>query len=132
LETLKKCQEQLQHITRKANPNEIATEVKKLVAAFSGVDNDFLIILIDRINANGLTFEQVQKSILFTIDNCTFHKPSIAEIIQHATENIKLGIGEKIINGKRMFYGIEIPMDAPPRPSEQYTWSVYRKVWYIQ
>jgi hypothetical protein len=62
----------LQQITRKANPNEIATEVKKLVAAFSGVDNDFLIILIDRINANGLTFEQVQKSILFTIDIVLF------------------------------------------------------------
>jgi hypothetical protein len=51
-------------------------------------------------------------------------------IIENA--DVKLGIGEQIINGKRMFFNDEIPMSAPPRPSSQYTWSVYRKVWYIQ
>jgi hypothetical protein len=50
-------------------------------------------------------------------------------IIENA--DVKLGIGEQIINGKRMFFNDEIPMSAPPRPSSQHAWSAYRKIWIV-
>lgn len=48
--------------------------------------------------------------------------------------NIQLGVGEYIDNTGRRTYGTgraTIPNDAPPRPSEQYTWNSSTSQWII-
>lgn len=64
-----------------ASKEEIKTEVKKLIAAFPEVTNDFLIILIERLVENGFTKERVKDAIGHTIDTNPYKRPSIADII---------------------------------------------------
>lgn len=48
-------------------------------------------------------------------------------------ENTVLGVGERIENGRRT-YGTgaaTIPMSAPPRPSEKYSWNAENQSWII-
>ena len=58
------------------------------------------------------------------------HYPSNTEQPQ---PGVKLGIGEKIDNGRRTYGSgrADIPMDAPARPSEQYAWDAGSLRWVI-
>jgi hypothetical protein len=64
-----------------ARPETVKPEVKKLLAAFPDVDNDYLIVLIDRLIKNGFTRQRVTDAINHVIDNCHYKKPMIAEIV---------------------------------------------------
>lgn len=64
-----------------ASKDQISTEVKKLVAAFPEISNDFLILLIDRITDNNFTADRVRDAINNIIDNSPYKRPSIADII---------------------------------------------------
>lgn len=50
-----------------------------------------------------------------------------------SASNTRLGAGERIENGKRTYGSGKavIPMDAPPRPSEQYSWNAEIQDWVI-
>jgi hypothetical protein len=64
-----------------AEKQEIKEEVKKLLAVFPEVTNDFLIILIDRLTDNKFTKDRVKDAISHVIDTCPYKRPSIADII---------------------------------------------------
>lgn len=64
-----------------ATQEEIKSEVRKLMAAFPDVTNDFLIVLIERMIENKFTKERVKDAISKTIDTNPYKRPSIADII---------------------------------------------------
>lgn len=64
-----------------ASQSEIKSEVKKLVAAFPDVKNDFLIVLVERMIDKKFTKERVKEAINHVIDTNPYQRPSIADII---------------------------------------------------
>lgn len=60
---------------------EIKSEVKKLMAAFPQVSNDFLIVLVERMIDKKFTKERVKEAINHVIDTNPYQRPSIADII---------------------------------------------------
>lgn len=64
-----------------ASENEIKSEVKKLMAAFPDVKNDFLIVLVERIIDKNFTKERVRDAINHVIDTNPYQRPSIANIV---------------------------------------------------
>ena len=64
-----------------ATKQEVFSELKKLKAAFQDVNDDFIIVLIDRLTANGFTKKRVQDAIGKIIDTCVYPKPRVADII---------------------------------------------------
>lgn len=59
----------------------LATELKKLSVSFPQLEATFFNVLAERVKANGFTDERLKDSIGFLIDNFTYPKPSIANII---------------------------------------------------
>lgn len=62
----------------------------------------------------------------------------LESISEYQTNNEKkyneseMGVGVYLLNGKKYYgNGIEIPMDAPKRPSIQYTYNSQSNSWYI-
>lgn len=64
-----------------ATQTEIKSEVRKLMAAFPQVSNDFLIVLIERMIDKKFTKERVKEAINHVIDTNPYQRPSIADII---------------------------------------------------
>lgn len=64
----------------KATRQEVATEVRKLASVFPTVTSDFVIVLIDRLIANGFTKQRLIDAIGSVIDNCQY-PPKVADII---------------------------------------------------
>lgn len=65
----------------KATINQIKSEVRKLSAAFPDIDNDYVIVLFDRLLANGFTKQRVYDAISYVVDTCHYKRPMIAEIV---------------------------------------------------
>jgi len=61
--------------------NTLAFGLKKLSAAFPQLEPIFFNLLTERIKVNGFTDERLIDSINFLIDNFTYPKPSIANVI---------------------------------------------------
>lgn len=64
-----------------AEKSEVITEVKKLVAAFPDITNDYIIVLVDRMVQNGFTKKRVTDAVNHVIDNYEYKRPPIAKII---------------------------------------------------
>ena len=64
-----------------ATQTEIKSEVRKLMAAFPQVSNDFLIVLIERMIDKKFTKERIKEAINHVIDTNPYQRPSIADII---------------------------------------------------
>jgi len=67
---------------KQANVITIATELRKLQAVFPALDNDFISILAERIKSNGFTDQRLKDAIGNVIDNFTYQKPNISDIIR--------------------------------------------------
>ena len=67
---------------KQANVITIATELRKLQAVFPALDNDFISILAERIKSNGFTYQRLKDAIGNVIDNFTYQKPNISDIIR--------------------------------------------------
>lgn len=66
-----------------ATHQEIKLEVKRLAAAFADVDNDYLIVLVDRLIANKFTRQRVADAVNHVLDNFPYRRPSISDIISY-------------------------------------------------
>lgn len=59
----------------------LATELKKLSLSFPQLEPAYFNVLAERLKANGFNDERLKESVGFLIDNFTYPKPSIANII---------------------------------------------------
>jgi hypothetical protein len=59
----------------------LATELKKLSVSFPNLESTFFNVLAERIKVNGFSDERLKDAVGFLIDNFTYQKPSIANII---------------------------------------------------
>ena len=75
------CDELSLYTDTPATPDQIKQELKKLVSAFPDIDNQYVIVLIDRMVANRFTRNRVFDAINNIIDNCHYKRPMIAEIV---------------------------------------------------
>jgi hypothetical protein len=63
-------------------PNILATQIKKLQAAFPKQSAEFFHILVERIKANGFTDERLVDAVNNVIDNFQYKELNIADIIK--------------------------------------------------
>lgn len=63
-------------------PNVLATQIKKLQAAFPKQSLDFFNVLVERIKANGFSDERLIDAINNVIDNFQYKELNIADIIK--------------------------------------------------
>jgi hypothetical protein len=75
------CDEISLYTDESASAEQIKTEVKKLLSAFPDIDNNYIIVLIDRLIANKFTKQRVCDAISSIIDTCHYKRPMIAEIV---------------------------------------------------
>jgi len=64
-----------------ATTDQVKFEVKKLLSAFPDIDNNYIIVLIDRLLANRFTYQRVCDAISHVIDTCNYKRPMVAEIV---------------------------------------------------
>lgn len=65
-----------------AGPREIAQELVKLKYAFPEMETQFIQILSERLVANGFTEQRIRDAVANVIDNFTYKKPNIADIVK--------------------------------------------------
>jgi hypothetical protein len=75
----------------------ITLELKKVLAAFPDISNDFIIILAERIIDNNFTIQRVKDSINNIIDNFQFPKSKISDFISF-DKRVKLFTYNQIID----------------------------------
>ena len=63
-------------------PNVLATQIKKLQAAFPKQSLDFFNVLVERIKANGFSDERLTDAVNNVIDNFQYKELNIADIIK--------------------------------------------------
>lgn len=66
---------------KRAEITLIATEIRKLKAAFPAMESEFMSVLAERIQAKGFSEQRLKDAISSTIDNFIYQKPNIANII---------------------------------------------------
>ena len=59
----------------------IKLHINRLVMAFPTIDNNFKMTLIDRVLDNGFTKKKLYDSISHVIDNFTYQRPTIADVV---------------------------------------------------
>lgn len=67
----------------KLTENVVMLELKKLSVSFPDLKGEFFTVLSERLVKNGFTDSRLKDAIGFVIDNCTYKKPSIANIISY-------------------------------------------------
>jgi len=75
----------------------IKTNCAKILAAFSGVEQSFTILLTESLKRNKFTDERLTDAVNFVIDNCKYPKPSISDFIQF-DKKVKLYTHNEVIN----------------------------------
>jgi hypothetical protein len=63
-------------------PNVLATQIKKLQAAFPKQSLDFFNILVERVKANGFSDERLTDAVNNVIDNFQYKELNISDIIR--------------------------------------------------
>jgi len=63
-------------------PNCVVTELRKLRAAFPALDQNFMDLIAERLIANGFTDQRLKDAIGNVVDNFTYQKPNISDIIR--------------------------------------------------
>ena len=64
-----------------ADTKTVATELRKLKAAFPAIENEYINVLSERIHANAFTEERIKDAVGNLIDNFKYPRPSIADVI---------------------------------------------------
>jgi len=64
-----------------AEPSDIKSAVKKLVAAFPDITEDYIIVLVERMIDKGFTKDRVIDAVNNCIDNIPYKRPSISDIV---------------------------------------------------
>ena len=59
----------------------IATELRKLKAAFPKLENDYISVIAERIQENGFTEERLKDAVAHLIDTFRYQNPTIADVI---------------------------------------------------
>ena len=59
----------------------IATELRKLKAAFPKLENDYISVIAERIQENGFTEERLKDAVAHLIDTFRYPNPTIADVI---------------------------------------------------
>jgi len=63
-------------------PDCVALEMEKLSAAFPALNQNFINLISERIVANGFTNNRLKDAVGNVIDNFTYQKPNISDIIR--------------------------------------------------
>jgi hypothetical protein len=64
-----------------ATASDLKSELVKLTVTFPEIDNNYIIILADRIKEHKFTKQRLHDAIAHVVDTCHYKRPMIAEIV---------------------------------------------------